>query len=365
MDIPSELRGMLKQHLTWNKARIDCLARMVIAVVTVKTTNLKEWSQVFLTKTNPDSAYMRIKRFFRHFELDSDTLAKFIFKLFNFENNRCYLVIDRTNWQFGKHQINFLVLAIAYKGLAIPIMWTLLNKKGCSNYLERMRLLNKFISCFGKNNIAGILADREFIGKEWFTYLKRRKIPFFIRIQCNTLISNSQGQLVNGYQLFFGLAKGEKRVLLGERKIFGMSFNVAGMRGTDGDFLIIATTEAPENAIEIYSYRWEIESLFGSLKTKGFNFEDTHLTKPERLSKLMGILVITFCWAHKVGEWKNEIKPIKIKNHGRRAISLFHLGANELRNAFCSIRSPKIILKLIKIFFTPPSSQVLKLGITL
>lgn len=102
---------------------------------------------------------MRIKKFFRYFELDSYTLAKFIFNLFNFDKNRCYLVINRTNWQFGKHQINFLVLAIAYKGLAIPIMWALLNKKGCSNYLERIRLLNKFISRFGKNSIAGTRAS--------------------------------------------------------------------------------------------------------------------------------------------------------------------------------------------------------------
>lgn len=58
---------------------------------------------------------------------------------------------------------------------------------------------------------------------------------------------------------------------------------------TDGDFLIIATTESPGNAIEIYSYCCEIESLFGSLKTKGFNFEDTHLAKPDRLAKLISI----------------------------------------------------------------------------
>lgn len=82
--------------------------------------------------------------------------------------------------------------------------------------------------------------------------------------------------------------------------------------------MIVATTESAENAIEIYAYPWEIESLFGSLKTKGFNLEDTHLTKLDRLSKLMAILAIGFCWAHKIGEWQNEIKPIKIKKHGRK-----------------------------------------------
>ena len=40
--------------------------------------------------------------------------------------------------------------------------------------------------------------------------------------------------------------------------------------------------------------RWQIETLFGCLKTRGFNFEDTHLTDPERLSKLLGLLALAF-----------------------------------------------------------------------
>lgn len=131
MDITSELSKSLKQHLSWNKCRIECFAKMIVALLTVKTVNLTEWAQVFFTEASADSAYMRIKRFFRHFDLDGNTIAKFIFFLFNFSNGRWYLTLDRTNWQFGKCKINFLVLAIAYKGVAIP-MWTLLNKKGCT-----------------------------------------------------------------------------------------------------------------------------------------------------------------------------------------------------------------------------------------
>lgn len=367
MDVTSELVKILKQHLLWNKARVECFSKMIVALLTVKTVNLMEWAQVFITTANPDSAYMRIKRFFRHFDLDGDTIAKFIFFLFNFSNSRWYLTIDRTNWEFGKCKINFLVLAIAYKGIAVPIMWILLDKKGNSNCGERIALFNRFASCFGLENIAGVLADREFIGKVWFNYLKMKKIPFFIRIKWNFLISNSQGRPVNAWQLFFGLKKDEKRILSGKRKIFGLMFNVAGMRCDNGDFLIVATTESAENAIEIYAYRWEIESLFGSLKTKGFNLEDTHITKLDRLSKLMAILAIAFCWAHKIGEWQNEVKPIKIKKHGRKAISLFHSGVNKLRNIFCGVRrSQKEILGLIQLLVAPPPrAGTAKVGLSL
>jgi len=38
--------------------------------------------------------------------------------------------------------------------------------------------MQKFINIFGKEKIKALLADREFIGKEWFNYLKKEEIPF-------------------------------------------------------------------------------------------------------------------------------------------------------------------------------------------
>lgn len=45
-----------------------------------------------------------------------------------------------------------------------------------------------------------------------------------------------------------------------------------------------------------------METLFGCRKRRGFNFEDTHLTDPQRLSKLMGLLALAFAWTDRTGE---------------------------------------------------------------
>jgi len=63
-----------------------------------------------------------------------------------------------------------------------------------------------------------------------------------------------------------------------------------------------------------YKKRWSIETLFGNLKSRGFNLEQTHVTDHERLEKMVNILAIAVVWALKVGEWKQKRKPIKIKN---------------------------------------------------
>ena len=108
MDITSELSKSLNEHLSWNKCRIDCFAKMIVALLTVRTVRLTEWAQVFLTQANPESAYMRIKRFFRYFDLDGDALAKFIFSLFGFSNGQWYLTLDRTTGNLVVLKLIFL-----------------------------------------------------------------------------------------------------------------------------------------------------------------------------------------------------------------------------------------------------------------
>ncbi|MBK8534610.1 MAG: hypothetical protein IPL59_05510 [Candidatus Competibacteraceae bacterium] len=68
------------------------------------------------------------------------------------------------------------LLAVVYRGLAIPIRWTLLDKRGNSNTQERIDLLAGFIKQFGKISILGLLADREFVGEKWFNYLKNEEL---------------------------------------------------------------------------------------------------------------------------------------------------------------------------------------------
>lgn len=62
------------------------------------------------------------------------------------------------------------------------------------------------------------------------------------------------------------------------------------------------------------------------MKSSGFNIEDTHLTDIERIAKLVALVMVAFVWAYKAGIFLNEICPIKIKKHGRKAKSLFKYG---------------------------------------
>ena len=82
--------------------------------------------------------------------------------------------------------------------------------------------------------------------------------------------------------------------------------------------------------IEAYGERWQIETLFGSLKSKGFNLEDTHMTAPAKIDRLMSVLAIGFVLSCRAGEAEDKRRPIKVKKHGRPAQSLFRAGLDRL-----------------------------------
>lgn len=59
--------------------------------------------------------------------------------------------------------------------------------------------------------------------------------------------------------------------------------------------------------------------------------EETRLTRYFRTKKVMALLAIGFCWAHKTGKWKQKaIKPLKFKTHGLLEKSIFRYGLDHL-----------------------------------
>lgn len=335
MDPVADMVALFRPHLPWHRSRLVCLCSTILALIHVRTVNLAALAVAFAGKATTASNYKRLQRFVRD-PLDEDAFALAMAALFA-SPQRWIVILDRTNWQVGQQAVNILFLAIAHHGAAIPLLWTILDKKGNSNTTERIALMDRFLRLFGPDRIQCLVADREFLGTHWVEYLLRHGIAFRLRVKANDRIANARGSLTRASHLFRFLAPEHYTILQGRRRIWGHDLLVVGLRLAKGDYLILITDHEPDSALEDYARRWEIETLFGCLKTRGFRFEDTRLTRPERLSKLIAVLALAFYWAHRVGEWLHALQPIVFKKHGRRAISLFRLGLDHLRRILIHI----------------------------
>lgn len=247
------------------------------------------------------------------------------------------IAIDRTEWQLGKAWVNVLMLSVGYKNISIPLFWTVLEEKGCSDNAERRDTVQQFIDEFGAGSIEFVTADREFASKEWLAYLVKNKIGFRLRIKANTLITDKRGRSIHASKMLKTMKIGARAEFRRKRKLWKQSVFVAVCRKAGGDNVIVVSSQRSEQILLEYSRRWQIETLFGCLKTRGFRLEDTHLTRGERISNLLSLLTLATVWGLLAGEIAARNTPPKIKKHGRTEKSIFRLGLETLRNCFCQM----------------------------
>jgi len=283
----NELVSILSHKTGWNLARVRFFAAFIRlhAVPPDKFCSLCKLQTVCYVKLAQDlspnakfeSNLRRIQRFFAEFIVDSDLIAKIVFSMLPTEPPY-RLSLDRTNWKFGKTNINILMISVK-------------------------TLLNKYIQLFGNKSIESIGADREFIGDKWMEDLIGKEIRFFIRIKRNMQIYVPGKGNKKAFWLFNSLPLHKamhyrKIVKLGNNYVYLSGMKTLG-RDKKIEFVIIATYQYSPDTLLIYKDRWQIETMFKALKTSGFNFEVTHLSDKDRISKSSGDLQRSKYCSHK------------------------------------------------------------------
>jgi hypothetical protein len=322
-----------------NKWRSQFLSLFITSLIKARSVNLADIATVFANKSKTESNYRRIQRFFKDFTMHYIILGKILLSLLP-KDRKFIIAIDRTNWKFGKKDINILMLTIVYKGISFPICWMLLRKTGNSNYKERIELFEMLLEILPKERIKSLVADREFDGEEWVTYLIGNEISFHLRVKY-TLTYNAHRK-EGGKRIKNLLDKQKKytyitypqKVVIYKRMLY-----IGGKRLPDGDYLIILSNAKPEEALKDYKERWTIEKLFNKLKTRGFNLEVTQMTSLDKLRKLIGLVSIAFVWSFLTGELLKQSYKIRIITNPKKVRSSFDQGLKYLRKILSNLHA--------------------------
>ena len=185
------------------EARIEkaiLIANLVLLFVTGSKISLPQLAiRISEGKHKPKSSEQKIRRLLTQFPITSLTYAKAVIALFAIESTE--LIIDRTNWQFGIVDINFLVLSLRWHNIGIPIYWIMLdNKGGNSNSAQRITLVHWFVTNFRNIKINNIYADREFPSVEFISWLLNKKQNLNFTFRCKSSINASDGNKKNQHQ---------------------------------------------------------------------------------------------------------------------------------------------------------------------
>lgn len=295
-----------------------------------------------------DSVYKQFIRFFKMKWVDGFCIgiAWLIISMSGIETE-AFLVMDRTNWKIGDFNINVLFIGLLLpNGCFVPIVWKALAKKGNSSTAERTELMKRFEDAwrpFTSLKIT-VLADREFIGVEWFSFLSVCKFSFVIRLR---------------YQDYLGLvsaaidktvAKTDQKIradlkrkgffqahieMAGNAYYYTVFPNTGSRKGTDEFVVLLSDHSDLVQISEAYRKRWGIEVFFLHCKTNGFNMEDLNFKDLKKVQLLMALAAVAYVFSLLNGLLQQGMKPVKLKNYRdkkSKSISLFRLGFDNLKN---------------------------------
>ena len=352
------LSSLIVNHMRLARSRCETLGWLIASILTAGTVSLTRLAAYIDSSAQIASVHRRLERFFGDVRLNEADVARLVVAALSLAAKPWHLAIDRTNWQFGKTDLNLLVLSLAHGDVCIPLFWRVLDKAGNSNTAERIDLMQVFKATFpdqlakraddhkrlASGPIASLTGDREFIGNAWITWLQQAGIPHFLRLREDMQVFNDTHAPLALRQHGARLRTGQRLVLKGWWRMGACQASASPpvriviLRLKTGELLIIASRSRPQHALKIYRQRWKIETLFAALKTRGFNLEATHMTDPAKLSTLIAILAMAAGVAYKTGLWALGGQPRRCKGHGRPARSLFALGLDALRK-LCASRT--------------------------
>lgn len=292
------------------------------------------------TDTLPDSCYKRLIRIFDKYSFSCLWLELlfYVFRLLRLKSD--YLYLDGTSWKHNGRKRHYLTLCFEYANVAVPIYWVDLGKLGISSEKERrgmFRRVFKFYNLKGKV----LIADREYIGSDWFKYLVDNDLDFVIRLRHNNykeLIDAAPGRSYD--EMVAKVLRSKlpnkavsKRIVIGEQHYTFVVVKNLDPESKDSVLYLLSSLDTPATAVATaYTRRWKIECCFRHLKSNGFQLEQVNLKGRHRSKLLMAIAV--FAYVLSIHEGLKTYRKVRTIKHAdgstSKAVSLFRHGFDNI-----------------------------------
>lgn len=242
-----------------NLARQKFVSQFLIALLKSRNVQFCEVAQHLNDAVKLASNETRIQDFFREVDLNYLVLAQLLRRLLPAQG-KLRLCLDRTEWDFGQCQVNILLVTVGRGEFQLPLYWELLdNRRGNSNAADRIALLQVCVRVLGKHRIGLVLGDREFVGQQWFKWLKDNGLNFIMRLPKHHLLTFANGRRQAIADL--GLAAGQVR-RLAHCQVDGVWGQVWVQALAENEFLFLFGNVGLPYMGQLYARRWTIEQCF-------------------------------------------------------------------------------------------------------
>jgi hypothetical protein len=326
---PTPPTGHFARHL-------NTLAALISGIVGGKSTQLPQIAAKVPDASKPES---RVKRFSRWF--DNDSIREEVYFLPYAEVllrhvalQTVVLVMDGSGVGRG---CCALMMHVIYKGRALPLTWRVRQcPKGHWPEDLHIALVELVLELIPAGTKVVFLGDGEFDGMKLQETMHEAGWWYACRTsKGNTATWDDETFHVDelGACIKPGRLIELKEVALTRDAYGPVLLLCCWAQGHAEPLYLVSNMSSAEEAIEYYTKRFRIETFFSDQKSRGFNIQKSHLTDPQRLSRLLIAVCLAYIWVIYLGSLCDKEGWREIIHRKKRCdLSLFQLGLRILEH---------------------------------
>jgi DDE family transposase len=324
---PGEPQGQCARHLT-------TLAALISGIVASKSTQLPKVAAKVPNGTKPES---RVKRFARW--LDNARILEEVYFLPYAEILLAHLAVETLVLVMDGSVVGCgcvaLMLHVVYKGRALPLAWRV--RQGPKGHFPEdlhIALVELVRACLPEGTSVVFLGDGEFDGTTLQQTLNAAGWYYACRTAQST-VATWEGETFR-LDALGACSKPGTLIELKEVKITRDAYGPVMVlscwaKGYQEPLYVVSNMDAAEEACRYYQKRFRIETFFSDQKSRGFHIHKSHISDPQRLSRLLIAACLAYIWIIYLGSLCEKDGWQKIIHRKDRCdLSLFQLGLRTL-----------------------------------
>lgn len=316
---------------TGNFARhVQTLAALISGIVGSKSTQLPHIATKVPDGTKPESRVKRCARW-----LDNDRILEEMYFLPYAETLLIHLALETLvlvmDGSVVGRNCTALMIHVIYKGRALPLAWRV--RQGPKGHFPEdlhiavVELMRKVIP---EGAQVVFLGDGEFDGTALQATLNEAGWSYACRTALSTVVT-WEGTTFR-LDTLGACSKPGTLIALKEVKFTRGAYGPVMVlscwaKGYQEPLYLVSNMDAAEEACRYYQKRFRIETFFSDQKSRGFHIHKSHMSDPQRLSRLLIAACLAYIWIVYLGSVceKDRWRPI-IHRSKRCDLSLFQLG---------------------------------------
>lgn len=194
-----------------------------------------------------------------------------------------------------------LMLSVRVGERALPLAWCVEAGEANIGWKRQRELLDQVKGWVPQGAQVMLLADRFYPSEKRLIWLQETGWHYRLRLKGSLTVDVGRPDI----QTTGDLAAGTTERYVKDARLFAAAvptnIGVLHESGHEEAWIVAMDCLPTRKSVLDYGLRWGIEPMFSDFKSRGFGLEETQMQRPDRLNRLLLIMVLAMYWCVLIG----------------------------------------------------------------